>query len=547
MKRPGLLFIPLLFSGFLLGAQEDLSPEAPELILPTILLEIQEEDVTLMEAPLPSESDASFSALELPLPEPEDLQVADITIDAPPGLDQPGRTGAGQPASTFFGEGLIGAGSGNHILGDLTLYKLGEDPRFQIRFLHEGRDGFGGHAAGEGFSLREENLGGTVETDGERVQSRTTLSYRETARGLQGQSASYSDLTGRDIRGETALEYRVSPFWSFLTRARVASSNNWLSGPVSDGYSELLIHPRLGLAFYPRWAELTFLGGYRYQDLTAGGTGLDPSQMLEAELAFSSDLPGGWALSGSGGVAWEPDRFLKYPFQLALSRDSGRVFNFSLQGGYLLSDEGLGTLWESYPFLKPVTTVGDPDVFQGLRGWEVLFNGRITPGTGFSFLGGVSWHLWENALLAGTVDPADGLYPFDRGELQNGEVNLGAEWELFPGLVLRGSWAGQVFLERDLLRPADTVAAEAVWYDSGDRGSVTARAEWGFYGADQVMFRNTALPRLGFSGYYRITQGVRVVLEGEDLLAPLLEEGRFLWDNYEDTGASVSLKIGISL
>lgn len=77
-----LRFITIFLSvtiSFPLISQEALAPEAPELVLPPFLLEVDEEGPVMVEAPLPSEEALGLPPLELPLPRPEDLRLSPLS------------------------------------------------------------------------------------------------------------------------------------------------------------------------------------------------------------------------------------------------------------------------------------------------------------------------------------------------------------------------------------------------------------------------------------------------------------------------------------
>lgn len=161
-----------------LEAQEE-APEDPGLILPSILLEIEDLRVEKIDAGLPEESDILLPSRELFLPEdvtldiPEprfsiDLESADL---APPGTDG-SSAGGGTFGTPLIAEGMLGAGNVNSIISKISFYKPGDLPRYRFLFTHELYDGYSGRSTGIGFGSRLDELGaalllnlGTAELD----------------------------------------------------------------------------------------------------------------------------------------------------------------------------------------------------------------------------------------------------------------------------------------------------------------------------------------------------------------------------------------------
>ena len=87
-----------------------------------------------------------------------ELAVGEPTIPTAPVETE----GPARPANErlLSSEVQLGAGSLNMISGSVALKTLGPDPRFSLQFQHDSLDGFGGHAPGSGFSVRNDSLDG---------------------------------------------------------------------------------------------------------------------------------------------------------------------------------------------------------------------------------------------------------------------------------------------------------------------------------------------------------------------------------------------------
>ncbi|TFH04114.1 MAG: hypothetical protein E4H09_04110, partial [Spirochaetales bacterium] len=134
-------------------------PTDTDIMIPDLLLKVEELTVDDVQAVLPPEGALALGQISIPLPAAGDLTVDESAFTVP----LPGAAVAG-PGSTssFFSSGRLGAGSVNHIVGDLSLYKLGESPRFRVEFAHEGLDGYQFQDAGTGFFSSTNTVSGWI-------------------------------------------------------------------------------------------------------------------------------------------------------------------------------------------------------------------------------------------------------------------------------------------------------------------------------------------------------------------------------------------------
>ena len=122
------------------------APGEPEIIMPQVILQVEDLSVEKVEAQLPPEEELLPPVRTIPTLSEGELAVGEPTIPAAPvEAEGPSRPSNDRLLSS---EVQLGAGTVNMIMGSVALKTLGPDPRFSLQFHHETLDGFGGHAAG---------------------------------------------------------------------------------------------------------------------------------------------------------------------------------------------------------------------------------------------------------------------------------------------------------------------------------------------------------------------------------------------------------------
>ncbi len=170
------------------AAPQDADPGEPELVLPQVVLRVEDPGVVREGAGLPGEKDLLPPQRVPPLPALEELAVRDIE---PPAALQ-GEVTDARRDSGLAAEAVIGVGTLSHTYGRLGVFRTGEGPRFSLRFLHEAKDGFDNEDPGSGFHRREDRLEASVKAGGERLDVETEGVARDAERGLQEQGPTTS-------------------------------------------------------------------------------------------------------------------------------------------------------------------------------------------------------------------------------------------------------------------------------------------------------------------------------------------------------------------
>ncbi len=508
----GCIFLLGVLSGMPAAAEEPTGPEAPEetdLLLPSALLEVEAVDPVELEAPLPDFADLSVPDLEMPLPETEELLIADDVFELPgdPARAEPPVTGE----VSIYSSGRLGIGIRNHILGELALYRLGADPNFDIRFLHESIDGYGDEPAGTGFFSRRDEIGGSLEFGAGPLNLAFDGSFVEEEDGLQGLAPFYS-VNQRHIDGGADVEWQPDADATIrLDTGAASAERRFVSGEEGpEEATELGFDARLAgeLAFETWRAGLR--GDYALDMPPEGGEWRHRlSATTFAEVDIGTDL----ALDGSVGIGWGPDRDIAVPFELGVSGTIDDVLSLGLAGGMRLQPPRYRDLWREVPAAEASETYPEDS-----EKWftETSVNWLVTPEVTLD--GGIEFLYSSNAVDVEGFGEESGKHPLFTRELTTLAPRLEVAWNPVPYVRAVTGWDARL-IERRSIDPAHRVFTEleAGLLDDRIGGSLQA---------DFPVFEEPVLPRMHLGAYGRLAEGVELRVDLEDLLAPALEHGR---------------------
>jgi len=177
--------VSLLLASFgTLSAQDAKGPEEPALVLPRMVLMIDDLTSQPFPAILPRSSELQFVASALQLSEPPVPPLPESLLHPVSSEERAKKVSD----SSLVTHGVFGAGSMNSLLGSLSLFRTGERDTLRLRFSHEGSDGWDFHAPGTGYSGREENLDGRALFRGTSGETVAEGSFTERELGLQGKA-----------------------------------------------------------------------------------------------------------------------------------------------------------------------------------------------------------------------------------------------------------------------------------------------------------------------------------------------------------------------
>jgi len=539
-----ILILSLFLGPGVLEAQP-VEPEEPDIVLPEIILQVEDLSAESVEAGLPPEEEIlpperGILPLQGEIPLPEEKEPGSLPGPIG-GLPQSELPPSRERGYALAAEALLGAGSMNYVFSSVSLYKAGSQPRFKLQFRHEALDGMGNHASGSGFNLREEALEGGIKLKISQLALEAQGELKETEQGLQ-ELGPYTAKIYRRGGVEAGLLYPLGPKMELEGRLQSGFASQLLTGSGAQRLTEIQFSPQLGLRLQQERLSLGLKARYSGRSLLDDGVdflrlGVQALLGLEFLETFKLEATAGWYTSSL------PQNL--FPFALALSGAPLSSVSFLARGGYAVREIDRRAILDAYPLARL------PEELEDARGWF----GETSLGLGL--LRDLSLQL-RAGLFSGSglldprrdpgsvsgLDPLTGLFPF--GQREGTELSSAASlrWNLsgFLGLSagLESQWLDKPeFLPRHTLR----LAAEA----GEPTGPWRARVELSFqFGADPSGEANQ-MPLLEGSGRYRVTETITLIAEGKDLLYPLIGGSRSSWWPYQEPGLRGALKVQIDL
>ena len=535
-----LVLLFLLISLFPLSADQ-MEPSEPDIVLPEVILQIEDLSVDIVEAGLPPEEDLLPPERDIPLPEEAELHIEEpstpqyFTESKSLFLAEPGR------GYSLSAEGILGLGSMNHIFSSIALYRIGEEPRFKLKFLHEMLDGLSGQPPGAGFHQREDRLEGNVRFHLGRLGIETDGTLLDLERGLQGQGLSaFESRIYRHGNLDLNLEYPLQEWFHFGGDLNTAYSVQLLTGVSPDQTLEFLIGPELWGRFIAErfWLELRT----RYKARLGWG---EPLHRLAADGLFGLELTRDFTLAGRVGWMWNSLDHL-VPFELVLTGTPVSSLVFRLSGGYRVEELDYQDVLNEYDWVLL------PDQLADNHGWfgDLGLSFNIIRDLSIQGRGVFSWN---SNLLDPSPDPSTGLldntyflFPLEQQEGFRLSTRFGIKWNIANLVTLRAGLDSE-FLERpgftpqhQLLIAGEGAAPQARWGGSvalGFKFGHTEGPDWSY----------SPIPELSLSGFFKITDSVTLIGEGQDLLSPFIDGGREPWYPFQEAGIRGTLKFRINM
>jgi hypothetical protein len=513
MKRIALLYLVLAAGAG--GAQSLPEPTGPgDLVLPPIVLEVEDLSEVRIEARLPPEEELVPPDRRFPLPEPGALAIGEPSLpSAVPGA-------AGQAAGTAGGllttEAALGVGTLRGMSAGVRLMAAGT-PGLDVSFTHESLDGFGYEDAdndpGSGFDLRDDLLSAALALSPWGADLAIEGSWHDRAQGLQdhGGTGSYTSLTVRSIGGAVSLSGKPVQWLTLAGGIEVANDELVLAGAIPYNVTELGVAPSVsGTAAFGRWS----IGLSARYEFHAGTLIADPfvdGHRFRTDLTGGVELAPGWQLEAGVGWHWTGEGMSAVPFHLAVSGTPLEFLTFSLRGGYRAVPVDLADVLAAHPLLLPDATVDS-------EGWFGTLDLTLGVGGAISATAGLSYAS-ESAMLDadGTVDVDTALYPlypmFQR-PADGLTMSGGLRWSPDTWLTLNASLAVHL-PDHPWYEPAGTLNVELTALEESGRMGATLSA------ASEAGSSGIPLPRLDLGGFLRISPAVRIRLDASDLLGPL--------------------------
>jgi hypothetical protein len=513
------------------AAASSVAPGEPDMIMPQVILQIEDLSVEKVQAQLPPQEDLLPPQRKIPVLSEGELAIGEPTI---PAAAVESEALAGQPHDRLLAANVdVGAGNDNRLVANISLKTLGQDPRFSLLFNHETLDGFSSKPAGCGFSLRNDDLEGNLNFRLGGVDTALKGSFLENETGLQSQPVPHSARLGRTLASSAAFS---------------ATPLDWLTlkGAIEGGTDSLVLqgvnpYELDGLRVAPSLAAEGHFGSvkvglstrytYRADPTNAGGQ----LHRVLTSASFSADLPAVFVLDGSVGWFWNSASLSLVPFSLSLTGTPFPFLTLSASGGYRVTPYDMHDQLAVHPLVLPTGLQDD-------RGWFGDSNLQFTFSRDLAATVKVSF-MASDAMPVGatTMDGATGLFPMGQQKGNLFSTDAGVRWSISSAFSLSAGWVHQ-FLDRPFYQPIDMIQGELVGLESTGR----------FGGSLSLSFSPTVTgqlqqPLLGISGFWKISDSVKLHLDGDDLLWPFVGGSRWDIPPYVTPGFRVLGSLSVSL
>lgn len=383
------------------AGQQDVSQvEDEDIVLPTVVLELDEPTSGDLEVALPVDIQVVTPELWPPLPEASELDIDLRTAVAAPAMEFARAGGEGLADTlaaetyvrigTTIGEGTTGAL--NQLDSGLSVLGTGPDSDFSLAFTHSLRDGVRNHRRpGEGANAQRYSVSGSVALGGQ-FEAEASMVNSEQGFGALCKQGVVSDVCVKDEyqpgeideseRRNSAESQAVAVAASYriplgdrlqLTPAVDAqAAATTLTGRNAETHSELSAAPELVLDWNLEPVDLQIRGRYLVRSYEELGRSEDDfiRHKGQAEVTGSVDLGGQMGLELSLGWSYRNDENAQAQFggnrfvpQAAVSGTPASWFTFRLAGGFEVRELGVASITERFRYVEPDQVFDDDGWF----------------------------------------------------------------------------------------------------------------------------------------------------------------------------------------
>ena len=522
------------------GTNPAAAPTEPEIVMPQVILQIEDLSVEKVEAQLPPEEELLAPERKIPLLSEGELVVGEPALPSPGPEVEPN---AGPPKDRLLSADVnLGAGSPNSIVGSIALKTLGDDPRFSLLFNHETIDGFAGKPSGSGFNLRNDVLDGGLKFQAGGVDTNLTGTFSDNETGLQGQSI-FTARLGRMLDGTAA--FSAAPLDWLTLHAGATGGWDWLTmqgapaGPTPQELTGVRVSPSVSAE--ARFGAVKFGLETLYAFRSDPATDQDPGGTLHrfrTTASFAADLSTAFLFEATAGWFVNSDRLSRFPFSATLTATPFEFLTLTIDGGYKVVPYDMHDVMSVHPLVLPNSIEDD-------RGWfgdataQFAFAKELSASLTAAYM--ASEAMPEGDVNQYTGITGNGLFPVtsQRGTLFS--TKAGMRWAITQSLSLSASWTHE-FLDQPFFTPIDSLDAELVALESTGKfgGTVSVSVAPTFSGMLQQ-------PLLRISTFVKVSEAVKLQLVGDDLLEllpgdPRVDIGPYLTPGFRVTGSlSISL------
>lgn len=519
------------------GTNPAVVPTEPEIILPQVILQIEDLSVEKVEAQLPPEEDLLAPERKIPLLSEGDLPIGEPSIPSPGPEVEPN---AGQPKDRLLSADInLGAGSPNRIVGSISLKTLGQDPRFSLLFNHETIDGFAGNPSGAGFNLRNDVLDGGLKFKVAGVDTALSGTFSDNETGLQGQSPLFTARLGRTLDGTAA--FSAVPLDWLTLRAGASGDADWLTlqGAPPQQLAGVRVAPSVSAEarFGAMKIGLETLYAFRVDpetDQAPGGS----LHRFRATASFGADLSTAFTFDASAGWFVNSARLSRFPFSATVTATPFEFVTFTVGGGYKVTPYDMHDVMSIHPLALPNSITDDSGWF-GDASVQFTFARDLSASMVAAFMASEAMPVGDSNQYLGTT--GNRLFPVTQKRGTHLSTKAGMRWGITQSFSLSGSWTHE-FLDRPFFTPIDSLEAELVALEPGGRfgGTVSVAVAPTFTGELQQ-------PVLRVSTFAKVSDAVKLQLVGDDLLGLLPGDPRLDIAPYVAPGFRVTGSLSISL
>lgn len=514
---------------------EAIEPEEPDIVLPEVILQVADLVVENVEAELPEEADLFPPEREAPLPEEGELTVEEpvMPLSAPSGIEE--SLPATEPG--LIAEGILGAGSLNHLYSSISLYQMGVEPRFKLKFLHETIDGFAGRDQGSGYNFREDYLWGGVKFEPGDLSLEYSGEFHDIEKGFQGKG-NFTSRIFRAGQGRIEAEYPLGERLWLLGNIQAGFFSRLLTGSGAQESTEILAAPELSLELRLEKGLLGLSSRYKYGSLVDNDESV--VTRLELEGYFGVDFQPQLRVEGSGGWFWSEALGNLFPFDLNLSGALFDILSFRLSGGYHIEHIDYRLIFEDYDLVETPESLSDN------HGWYSDLNLSFSLSPQLSLLGGGNLS-WNSAMAdpdeVSGIDALSGLFPFRQVDADRFSSRIGLRWHPLSVLGLSANWEME-WRDHPGFTPQYKIRLEAEIKERLGKWGGNGYLRQQDWPGSQLPLQ---LPLMGISGFYKLSGAIKLILEIEDILALFQNDPRTTWYPYQEPGFYGIVKVQISL
>ena len=378
------------------ASQQDVNDvEDDDIVLPTVVLELDEPAAGGLEVALPVDIQVVAPERWPPLPEAGDLDIDLRTAVAAPAMEF-ALAGDDGPAHTLVAETYVSVGTtvstGKDAPAGLPLAQLdsglsvlgtGPGGDFSLVFTHSLQDGIRNHRRpGEGAKTQRHELAGSVGLGlglgSGQFDAEASMVNSEHGFGFlpQGEDNGIDESERRNaaesqaVAGAASFRIPLGDLIQLTPTLDLQADATTLTGRNPETHSELWAAPELVLDWSTAPIDLQFSGRYllrRYAELgrtteellrhkvNAGVTGrIDLGAQTGLELSL------GWAWRSDEGADFDGHRFVP---QAVISGTPASWFTYRLAGGFEVRELGVASVTERYPYVEPDRVVDDDGWF----------------------------------------------------------------------------------------------------------------------------------------------------------------------------------------